>query len=356
MRILIVTDAWHPQVNGVVRTWVSLITELKARGHRVWTITPDRFRSLPLPTYPEIRLALTASPCLSRRMQRIAPDAVHIATEGPLGIAARAACLKLGWPFSTSYHTRFPEYLNARLPVPLAWTYAWLRRFHNAGRGCLVATPSMAAELEGNGFNRLVTWTRGVDRDLFSPQRRDPEGELKALPRPVFLNVGRVAVEKNLNAFLELDLPGSKVVVGDGPDLARLKAAFPDAVFLGMRTGESLAALYASADVFVFPSLTDTFGNVITEALASGLPVAAFPVPGPRDILTDRRAGILDRDLGRACLAALGLDGRDARHLSGRYTWRECADIFLGVIEQNRIGTATATGSRRTVSRMAQKG
>ena len=341
MDILIVTDAWHPQVNGVVRTLVNVIGEFERRGHKVRTVTPSDYLSVPMPTYPEIRLSLTMARSMRRLLAAAAPDAVHIATEGPLGLAARKACLQLGWRFSTSYHTRFPEYLNARIPVPVEWTYAFLRRFHNAGTACLVATESMAAELRSKGFRNLVAWTRGVDHELFNPARRssDPAGlgPYAGLERPVFLNVGRLATEKNIDAFLELDLPGTRVVVGDGPDLARLKAKYPDAVFPGVHKGVSLAEHYADADVFVFPSLTDTFGNVILEALSSGLPVAGFPVPGPIDILTDPAAGIVDPDLKRAALAALNLDRKAARKHALGYSWQACADILLSVLETNLL-------------------
>ena len=341
MDILIVTDAWHPQVNGVVRTLVNVIGEFERRGHKVRTVTPSDYLSVPMPTYPEIRLSLTMARSMRRLLAAAAPDAVHIATEGPLGLAARKACLQLGWRFSTSYHTRFPEYLNARIPVPVEWTYAFLRRFHNAGTACLVATESMAAELRSKGFRNLVAWTRGVDHELFNPARRssDPAGlgPYAGLERPVFLNVGRLATEKNIDAFLELDLPGTRVVVGDGPDLARLKAKYPDAVFPGVHKGVSLAEHYADADVFVFPSLTDTFGNVILEALSSGLPVAGFPVPGPIDILTDPAAGIVDPDLKRAALAALDLDRKAARKHALGYSWQACADILLSVLETNLL-------------------
>ncbi|MCB1414868.1 MAG: glycosyltransferase family 1 protein [Nitratireductor sp.] len=341
MDILIVTDAWHPQVNGVVRTLVNVIGEFERRGHKVRTVTPSDYLSVPMPTYPEIRLSLTMARSMRRLLAAAAPDAVHIATEGPLGLAARKACLQLGWRFSTSYHTRFPEYLNARIPVPVEWTYAFLRRFHNAGTACLVATESMAAELRSKGFRNLVAWTRGVDHELFNPARRssDPasQGPYAGLERPVFLNVGRLATEKNIDAFLELDLPGTRVVVGDGPDLARLKAKYPDAVFPGVHKGVSLAEHYADADVFVFPSLTDTFGNVILEALSSGLPVAGFPVPGPIDILTDPAAGIVDPDLKRAALAALDLDRKAARKHALGYSWQACADILLSVLETNLL-------------------
>ncbi|MCB1420912.1 MAG: glycosyltransferase family 1 protein [Nitratireductor sp.] len=344
MDILIVTDAWHPQVNGVVRTLVSVIGEFEKRGHKVRTVTPSDYLSVPMPTYPEIRLSLAASRSMRKLLAEAAPDVVHIATEGPLGLAARKACLQLGWQFSTSYHTRFPEYLNARIPVPVEWTYAFLRRFHNAGTGCLVATQSMADELRKKGFANLVAWTRGVDHELFNPahRRKNPgtEGPYAGLEPPIFLNVGRIATEKNIDTFLELDLPGTKVVVGDGPDLPRLKAKYPDAVFPGVHKGVSLAEHYANADVFVFPSLTDTFGNVILEALSSGLPVVGFPVPGPIDILTDPAVGVVDPDLRRAALSALDLDREAARSHALGYSWEACADILLSVLQTNQLRPA----------------
>jgi glycosyltransferase involved in cell wall biosynthesis len=325
MRILIVTDAWHPQVNGVVRTLDRVAEEVRAMGHTVGVLTPNEFRTVPMPSYPEIRLAVTPPGAVARHISAFGPDHLHIATEGPLGQAARRACLNRGWSFTTSYHTRFPEYLRARLPVPESWTYAFLRRFHNAGRGTLVATASLRAELAGRGFNKLRPWTRGVDAELYHPRAES----VLDLPRPIFLSVGRVAVEKNIEAFLTLDLPGTKVIVGEGPARAALQARFPQAVFLGKHTGEDLARLYASADVFVFPSLTDTFGIVVLEALASGVPVAAYPVTGPIDVLAGTEAGALDEDLGAACLRALNLPREAARELALRHSWRECARMFL---------------------------
>jgi glycosyltransferase involved in cell wall biosynthesis len=323
-RILLVTDAWHPQVNGVVRTLERLAKNLTPLGAEATFLTPAGFRSMPLPTYPDIRLALTTPGEIRRRIEAAGADHVHIVTEGPLGTLARWARLKEGLPFTTSYHTRFPEYLRARLPVPESWTYAWLRRFHNAAAATMVATPSLSAELAGRGFTRLKPWTRGVDTELFDPARRADLG----LPRPVFLYVGRVAVEKNLGAFLGLDLPGSKVVVGGGPAMAQLRARHPDAHFLGEHTGTDLARIYASADVFVFPSRTDTFGIVLLEALASGLPVAAYPVTGPLDVVSE--AGVLSQDLGEAARAALAIDRGKARERALGYSWRACAEMFLG--------------------------
>lgn len=325
MRILIVTDAWRPQINGVVRTLEKLAEALELRGIEVTFLTPEGFSSLPMPSYPEIRLALASPWLVAQQIEATAPDSIHIATEGPLGYLARRACLVSGRSFTTSYHTRFPEFLSARIPVPENWSYRWLRRFHNAGQGMLVATPSLAKELAAKGFTNLRLWTRGVDLDIFNPQRRSELG----LPRPIFLSVGRLAVEKNLTAFLDLDLPGSKVIVGDGPDLARLKSCYPDAHFLGTRLGEELAGIYASSDVFVFPSRTDTFGNVLLEALASGCPVAAFPVTGPLDIVGDGRGGVLSDDLRQATLAALEMSRSTAREKALTYSWAECASQFL---------------------------
>ncbi|GGE43019.1 GDP-mannose-dependent alpha-mannosyltransferase [Agaricicola taiwanensis] len=325
MRILIASDAWQPQINGVVRTLERLGQELPALGAQVDYLTPQDYRTLPMPTYPDIRMALTSPANVARRIAQHDPEHVHIATEGPLGIMARRACLASGRAFTTSYHTRFPEYLRARVPVPEAWTYAWLRRFHNDGSATLAATPTLVSDLRARGFDNVVLWSRGVDGDLFRPRDR----RVLDLPGPIFLSVGRIAIEKNLEAFLSLDLPGSKVVVGDGPALAQLKARYPDTVFLGARTGEDLAAIYASADVFVFPSLTDTFGIVLLEALASGLPVAAYPVMGPIDVIGGTEAGVLDADLKTACLAALNLSREKARELALRHSWTACAQLFL---------------------------
>lgn len=333
MRILIVTDAWRPQINGVVRTLEKLAEAIEGLGVSTLFLSPDGFRTLPMPTYPDIRLTLTTPAEVARRIEAAAPDSIHIATEGPLGLLARRACLARGLAFTTSYHTRFPEFIRARLPVPESWSYRWLRRFHNAGQGTFVATPSLGAELAARGFANIRLWSRGVDTELFHPGRRRD----LSLPRPIFLSVGRVAVEKNLPAFLDLDLPGTKLVVGDGPDLARLKARYPQAHFLGTRTGEELATLYASADVFVFPSMTDTFGNVILEALASGCPVAAFPVTGPIDILENGRNGVLDRDLMRAALEALDIPREAARAKAETYDWRECGRQFLRNLPASRL-------------------
>lgn len=329
-RILVVTDAWRPQINGVVRTLERLGQELGRVGFQVEMLTPNGFATLPCPTYPEIRLALTTSGTVRRRIDAFAPDFVHIATEGPLGHLAAAAVNGHGPGFTTSYHTRFPEYLSARLPVPESWSYRWLRRFHDRGLACMVATPSLARDLAARGFRNLSIWSRGVDTTHFRPRAE----RILRLPRPVFMNVGRVAVEKNLPAFLDLDLPGSKVVVGDGPILPALKRRYPQVHFVGPKTGEALALHYAAADVFVFPSLTDTFGNVIVEALACGKPVAAFPVMGPVDIVGDTGAGVLDADLRAACLAALDVPAEAALARAADFTWERATAEFVGTIEK----------------------
>ena len=334
MRIMLITDAWEPQVNGVVRTMKRVIAECEAMGHEWEVVSPaDGFRTVPLPTYSEIRLALFARNAITDRFESFQPDAVHIATEGTLGLAGRAMCLKEKHPFSTSYHTRFPEYVSARFPIPTAWGYGFVRWFHKYSGKVMVATPSMRKELEAHGFNNVVSWTRGVDVDLFHSSRRIEEGQpgdpFEGLPRPIFLNVGRVAVEKNIEAFLELDLPGSKVVVGEGPQLQELKKKYPDVKFLGARFDEDLATCFASADVFCFPSLTDTFGLVILEAMASGTPVAAYDAPGPRDIIPGSNAGVISEDLTQACMDALALDRETARTYAEGYSWRACAEAFI---------------------------
>jgi glycosyltransferase involved in cell wall biosynthesis len=323
-RLALITDAWHPQVNGVVRTLGHVCDGLRSRGHEVFVISPQDYRSFPCPTYPEIRLALTTRRRLEKRLRELQPTNIHIATEGPLGVQARRICVRNGWQFSTSFHTRFPEYLRERLPVPLSWSYAFLRRFHSAASACLVPTVSIHNILRENGFTNTKVWTRGVDRKLFRPI----EGVDLGLPKPVFICVGRVAPEKNLEAFLSLDLPGTKLIVGDGPDLERLKLEFPDAIFFGKQTGEILARSFAGSDVFVFPSLTDTFGLVLLEAIASGLPVAAFPVPGPLDVIANTGAGVLSEDLRQASLDALAIGRLDPDLYLSSYTWEACVDIF----------------------------
>lgn len=333
-KLLIVTDAWRPQINGVVRSLERLAEELERRDMVVEFLTPQCFRTLPCPTYPEIRLSLTHGWEIRRRIEAARPDYIHIATEGPLGLMARRASLDIRTPgFTTSYHTRFPEYVAARLPIiPVGFSYRLLRRFHNRGLACMVATETLRTDLAARGFTNLCMWSRGVDTSIFHP--RDGAGEVyDGLPRPIFLNVGRVAVEKNLEAFLALDLPGTKVVIGDGPQLAELTRNHPQVKFLGPKVGEDLARHYAGADVFVFPSLTDTFGNVIVEALASGLPVAGFPVMGPIDIVGGTKAGALALDLREAALGAASLDRRDALDVANRFSWQHSTQQFIDNIE-----------------------
>ncbi|WP_108880110.1 glycosyltransferase [Anderseniella sp. Alg231-50] len=327
MRILLVTDAWHPQVNGVVRTLTRTMQGLEDKGHEVMCLTPDGARTIPMPTYPEIRLALVTPAEVSRRISGFAPDCVHIATEGPLGWMARRHCLKHNMAFTTSFHSRFPEMLVNRLPIPglERLAYALLRRFHAPAAATLVPTPTVTRRLGDLGFSNLKTWTRGVDTDLFKPHQGDV---FEGLARPVMLCAGRVAVEKNIEAFLQTDLPGTKVVVGDGPQLAELKQRYPDTVFTGYRTGDDLARTLSSADVFVFPSKTDTFGLVMLEALACGVPVAAFPVEGPIDVITSPRAGVLDDDLATAISAALKLDRQDCIDFAKTFSWDRVTEQF----------------------------
>ena len=325
MRIAIVSDAWYPQVNGVVNTLTRVGEWLEGKGHAIRVIHPGDFRSVPCPTYPEIRLALFPRRRFRAVIERFAPDALHIATEGPLGHAARRWARRTGRPFTTSYHTQFPRYLRMRAPVPEAWSYAYLRRFHGAAARTLVPTLSVRDELERKGFDNLVVWGRGVNLALFRPRDKSYLG----LPRPIALYVGRVAVEKNLEAFLRLDLPGSKVVVGDGPDMATLRARYPDVHYLGYKYGEELARHLATADVFVFPSRTDTFGLVMLEAMACGVPVAAYPVTGPRDVVLPGVTGVLNEDLGAATRDALKLDPSACVEYARQHTWAHCAEQFF---------------------------
>jgi len=334
MRIAIATDAWLPQVNGVVRTLCATTVELDRRGHEVELLTPQRFLTVPLPGYSEIRLAVAPRFGLRRMMTAFAPEVVHIATEGPIGWAARRWCLDHGVPFTTAFHTRFPEYAAIRTGIDADRFWPVMRRFHAQSSAVLVATASLRDELERRGFAGTRLWSRGIDRWTFRP-----EGEahplFATLPRPILLNVGRVAPEKNLEAFLSADVPGTKVVVGDGPALDDLRTRFPQAVFTGAMAGEELASAYRGADCFVFPSLTDTFGLVVIEALACGTPVAAYPVPGPLDILGGPEAegaGALDTDLPRAIGHALTCDRKTAARWGARYSWESATDLFVDAI------------------------
>lgn len=335
-RVVVVTDAWMPQMNGVVRTLTTTCQVLEGWGHDVTVISPDQFRSVPCPTYPEIRLAFTAPGAVGRRLARLAPDAVHIATEGPLGFAARRFCVKRGIAFTTAYHTQFPEYVARRTGLPAEWFWRYIRWFHSPAQRIMVATESIRGELREHGLARLHHWSRGVDLSCFTPDA-GPAPEYADLPRPIQLYVGRVAVEKNLEAFLSLDTPGTKVVVGDGPALVDLSARYPEARFLGRRSGRDLAGCYAGADVFVFPSRTDTFGLVLIEALACGTPVAAYPVAGPRDIVT-AECGALSESLERAIAGALTCSSRDCARIGAGYSWEAATDQFrTGLVASGEI-------------------
>lgn len=335
MKILLVTDAWEPQMNGVVRTLTMTVESLRKKGHVVEVIAPsDGFWTIPLPTYPDIRLAPFSKHIVENRIVHFGPEAIHIATEGPLGQAARSLCLKWGMPFTTSYHTKFPEYIKARFPfIPLSLPYKFVRDFHNSGGRVMVTTPSMVEFLETKRFKHLAPWARGVDLTQFHPgQRNNPDDVYASLRRPIFINVGRVAVEKNIEAFLELDLPGSKVVVGKGPQLDELTKKYPDTLFVGAKFGKDLARYYADADVFVFPSKTDTFGLVIIEAMATGTPVAGYPVSGPIDIIPGSGAGIVSEDLRQACLECLELDRNIAALHAQNYSWEAVSDTFFSYL------------------------
>jgi glycosyltransferase involved in cell wall biosynthesis len=334
--VLIVTDAWHPQVNGVVRSLERVSEIMTARGLDVHFLTPLEFATLPLPGYSEIRLSITTQWTINRMIERIAPDAIHIATEGPLGHGARNYCIKRKLPFATSYHTQFPEYLRARLPVPVGFGYRYLKRFHAPARYCLVPSASIAERLAHYGFSNTVVWSRGVDTALFHPARREEGGPDFPWPRPIFLYVGRVSVEKNIEQFLRLELPGTKLVVGDGPSRKALAKKYPEVVFVGPKTGEELARYYASADCFVFPSRTDTFGLVLLEALASGTPVAAFPVTGPIDVIGDTSVAVLSEDLQSAAIAALKIPRDECRAYAAQFSWAASTDQFMQYLPEIR--------------------
>ena len=327
MRIAIVTDAWSPQINGVVRTLNSVRGELESMGHQVLIVSPEQFASMPCPTYPEIRLAFARSGAVGRLLESFGADAIHLATEGPVCLAARTWCLARGLPFTSAYHTQFPDYIAARTGANPDWIWRYIRWFHRPAESILVSTPSVAATLVRQGLHQVREWGRGVDFAQFGLDgARDPA--MQALPGPVLLYVGRVAVEKNIEAFLSCPHPGSKVVVGDGPARAALARRFPDAVFLGQRSGADLAAAYRTADVLVFPSRTDTFGLVMIEALACGTPVAAYPVTGPIDVL-DARVGAMDDDLDRAIAAALTRAPVTCAAFAARFSWPASARQFL---------------------------
>ena len=337
MRIGLATDAWHPQVNGVVRSLSATVDCLRRRGHFVDLIEPSRFRTIPCPTYPEIRLALGCGRAVAKILDEAQPDSVHISTEGPIGWAARSWCLRHDRHFTTAFHTRFPDYVSIRTGIPVEWIWRVMRRFHGLADRTFTATAALAAELNEHGLSHTHHWPRGVDLDQFKPEI-SPHPDMANLPRPIMLNVGRVAPEKNIEAFLDVDVLGSKVIVGDGPALERLKVAYPRALFLGAKHGAELASTYTAADVFVFPSLTDTFGLVNIEALACGLPIAAYPVPGPADIIGPGESGIhggsfsigaLDDDLAEAIRRALKADRRAAAKEAEYYSWDQCTSLFF---------------------------
>ncbi len=348
MKIAIITDAWHPQVNGVVRTLSAVIAEMRSRGHTVEVISPDLFRTVPAPSYPEIRLALAGWRSIAKRLENMQPDTIHIATEGPLGWAARRYCLRADLPFTTAYHTQFPDYMARRCGIPASWFWPVIRHFHAPASRTMVSTETIAAQLRQQGIGPLHHWSRGVATDVFHPDQPPPDLFFH-LPRPIQLYVGRVAVEKNIEAFLSSTHGGTKVVVGDGPALERLRTEFPEARFLGKREGNELGSCFAGADVFVFPSTTDTFGLVMIEALSCGTPVAAFPVPGPLDVLA-AGGGVMADKLDDAIAGALKLDRDSCHRLGSAFTWEASADQFLAGLAPIMHGTGQAELSRHAVT------
>jgi glycosyltransferase involved in cell wall biosynthesis len=344
MKIALITDAWRPQTNGVVTTLTCTLSGLRRMGHDTLAITPEAFRTIPCPSYPEIRLALFAGRQVARTLSEFAPDAVHIATEGPLGQSARSWCLRTDHPFTTSYHTQFPEYVRARYPVPESWTYAFLRRFHGKAARMMVSTDHMRRRLEARGFRNIALWTRGVDVGVFRAYPRD----LLNAARPILLYAGRVAVEKNLEAFLELDVPGTKYVVGGGPALEALRLRFPAVVFTGYKYGEELARHFSAADAFVFPSRTDTFGIVLLEAMACGTPIAAFPVVGPIDVVKEGLSGCLHEDLREAIEGALKVDRDSCRHYAQGFTWERATQQFFGNLQPRSSAAGAQVLAART--------
>lgn len=353
MKLAIATDAWYPQVNGVVRTLAATVAELDSRGYEVELATPGHFLTVPMPGYASIRLAVAPRFGVRRMLDAFAPDIVHVATEGPIGWSARGWCLRHGVPLTTSFHTRFPDYASVRTGISADRFWPIMKRFHAPSRAVLAATDSLAVELARRGFGNIQRWTRGIDRSVFRPDGASHPA-MRDLTGPVLLSVGRVAPEKNLEAFLDAEVRGTKVVVGDGPALDRLQRRYPEARFLGKLTGEELAGAYRGADCFVFPSRTDTFGLVVIEALACGVPVAAYPVPGPVDILgadgrgADARvpepAGALREDLDEAIARALILDRKAAARLGEYFSWEHATDLFVRSLENAQ---ASDTAARR---------
>ena len=333
MKIMIVTDAWAPQINGVVTTLEKMGEELNKVGNKVKYITPEGFKTFPCPSYPSIRLAILPDKRVAELLEEFQPEAIHIATEGPLGKAARKYCIKKNIKFTTSYHTQFPEYVRLRAPIPLSWTYKYLNNFHKKAVRTLVPTPSQQQRLIDRNFTNVKVWSRGVDTELFQPR----EKSFIEAKRPISMYMGRVAVEKNIEAFLDLDLPGTKYIVGDGPDLEMLKKKYPDTVFTGFKRGVELSEYLAAADVFVFPSLTDTFGLVMLEAMACGVPVAAFPVTGPIDVIKQGVTGVHNEDLKEAITQALKLNPEDCIEYARHNSWAQCANIFFNHLEPNPV-------------------
>lgn len=333
MKIAIVTDAWAPQINGVVTTLGKMGEELTQLGNEVMYITPEGFNTFPCPSYPSIRLAMFPNKKVASMLDEYKPDAIHIATEGPLGHAARKYCIKNKLKFTTSYHTQFPEYVRLRAPIPVSWTYKFLRHFHGKAQRTMVPTPSQQQRLINAKFSDVVVWSRGVDTSLFHPRPKD----FLDAPRPISMYMGRVAIEKNIEAFLELDLPGTKYIVGDGPDLNELQNKYPNVKFTGFKRGVELASYLAAADVFVFPSLTDTYGLVMLESMACGVPVAAFPVTGPIDVIVQGKTGVYDNNLKDAVLAALKLKPEDCIEFAKNNSWRSSAKTFFNHLEQNHV-------------------
>jgi glycosyltransferase involved in cell wall biosynthesis len=343
MKIMIVTEAWDPQINGVVRTLKMTTRELGNLGHEVRMLTPDQFMNMPCPTYPEINLALATVAQVRKKIDAFEPDVLHIATEGPLGWAARKVAVERGWPFSTGYHSRFTEYIQMRIGLPLGISYHVLRKFHNAGVATMVPTMAMLETLRERGFEKVVHWSRGVNTELFNPHGE----KITRGPEPVFLHVGRIAVEKSVEDFLALDLPGEKWVAGEGPARKDLQKKYPQVRWFGWLTGEALATLYRSADVFVFPSRTDTFGLVMIEAMACGTPVAAFPVTGPIDVVP-ADGGVLHEDLRKASLDALSFDRVQVAEAALKFSWTAATNQFLSSLRP--IPRAAASGAAATAA------
>lgn len=356
MRIALATDAWTPQTNGVVTTLTATAETLTGLGHQVRVLSPQGLKTIPCPSYPEIRLAVSPGAHLARELKAFRPHAIHIASEGPVGMAVRRYCRSRGVAFTTSYHTRYPEYLQARWPIPLGLTYAWLRRFHGAAARTFVSSTTLEQQLRARGFARLHLWRRGVDLRRFRP--RAPHPQLAGLPRPIMACVARLAVEKNLEAFLGMGLPGTKVMIGDGPQRAALAARYPAALFTGYRFGPELAALLSGADVLVFPSLTDTFGLAMIEALACGVPVAAFPAPGPLDVIEQGVTGVLHADLGVAIGSALQLDRRSCAERAARFSWDAATAQFLAGLAPIPVALRARLAVSRSsamIARMARR-